>query len=134
MKTHQSFLFMPAIIVASAVMFSGCFSGGSVSKAGTAPAASVTITESDYLIDVRSADEYAEGHLKGARLIPHTEIAEKIAGLTTDKAAAIYVYCRSGRRSGIARETLEKLGYTRVVNLGSKEEAAERTALPVVTD
>ena len=134
MKKNHSLLFMPAIIVASAVMFSGCFSGGNASKPGNAPAASVTITESDYLIDVRSADEYADGHLKGARLIPHTEIAEKIAGLTTDKAAAIYVYCRSGRRSGIARETLEKLGYAHVVNLGSKEEAAKRTGLPVVTD
>lgn len=77
-----------------------------------------------FVIDVRTEAEWSDGHLEGAILIPYDIIAEKIAMVSRDKAARIYVYCRTGRRSGIAKQTLEKLGYKEVVNLGSLEEAA----------
>ncbi len=85
------------------------------------------------LIDNRTAEEYAAGHLQGAVLIPYTEIRERIAEVTTDKDAPIYLYCRSGRRSGIAKETLESMGFKKVTNLGSKEDAAEFLHFPIVT-
>ena len=74
-------------------------------------------------IDVRSAEEYATEHVSPAVNIPHTEIAARIGEVTTDKDAEIYLYCRSGRRSGLAKDVLEQAGYTNVVNLGGLAEA-----------
>lgn len=77
------------------------------------------------IIDVRTVREWNNGHLEGAILIPYNQISEKIESVTKDKSQKIYVYCRTGRRSQIAKETLEKLGYKDVVNLGSLESAAQ---------
>ena len=82
--------------------------------------------ESAVLIDVRSVDEYNSGFIPGAVNIPHGEIAEKIAAVAPDKATPLYLYCRSGRRVGIAMEKLKELGYTDMVNLGGFEEAKEK--------
>ena len=77
-------------------------------------------------IDVRTSDEYSSGHVSEATNIPYTEIAENISSVTEDKDALIYVYCRSGRRSGIAKGTLEGMGFTQVVNVGGFEDAKSR--------
>ena len=79
-------------------------------------------------IDVRTAQEYAAGHVRQAVNIPYEEIAGRVAEVTTDKNELIYVYCRSGRRSGIAKETLDKAGYTHVVNVGGLEAALKKAA------
>ena len=79
-------------------------------------------------IDVRSAEEYNSEHVAAATLIPYTEIGGRIGEVSGDKDALIYVYCRSGRRSGIAQNTLEEAGYTNVVNLGSLQEAQNKAA------
>ncbi len=79
-------------------------------------------------IDVRTAGEYSSGHVSEAVNIPYAEIAEGITALTADKGASIYVYCRSGRRSGMAKETLENLGFTQVVNVGGFDDAMKRSA------
>ena len=74
---------------------------------------------SDYiLLDVRTQEEYDEGHIDGALLIPNTEIANKASELLTDKSATIYVYCRSGRRSAEASKALVDMGYTAVYDFG----------------
>jgi phage shock protein E len=77
-------------------------------------------------IDVRSDSEYSEGHVEQAINIPYTEIAAGVAELGTEKDAVIYVYCRSGRRSGIAKETLDGIGFTGVVNIGGMEDALKK--------
>ncbi|WP_041590145.1 rhodanese-like domain-containing protein [Teredinibacter turnerae] len=82
--------------------------------------------KTQYWIDVRSADEYAGGHYSAAVNIPHTEIAARIGEVTDDKNADIHVYCRSGRRSGIAKETLEKMGYTQVTNEGGYSDVLKK--------
>jgi phage shock protein E len=79
-------------------------------------------------IDVRSADEYNTEHVSEAVNIPHTEISGRIDEVTTDKDALIYVYCRSGRRSGIAQTTLSEAGYTNVVNVGGLQDAQAKAA------
>ena len=79
-------------------------------------------------IDVRTADEYSAGHVESAVNIPYTEIGARIGEVTGDKDALIYVYCRSGRRSGIAQDTLEEAGFTNVVNVGGLEDAMARAA------
>jgi phage shock protein E len=79
-------------------------------------------------IDVRSADEFQSGHVNDAVNIPYTEIGTRIGEVSADKDDLIFVYCRSGRRSGIARETLLEIGYTNVVNLGGLEDARAAAA------
>ena len=75
--------------------------------------------ESDYIIlDVRTQEEYAQGHIPNAVLIPDYEIEEKAEKVLKDKNQLILVYCRSGRRSKLASEILVKLGYTNVKEFG----------------
>lgn len=74
------------------------------------------------LIDVRTADEFASGALPGATLIPHGDIATRIAEVAPDKNTPVVLYCRSGRRSGIAQDTLQSLGYTQVINAGGYDQ------------
>ena len=76
-------------------------------------------TEKDYvIIDARTEEEFAEGHIENAILIPEYEIANRAKNELPDKEQLILVYCRSGRRSKIASEELVKLGYTNVKEFG----------------
>lgn len=76
-------------------------------------------TEKDYVIlDVRTQEEYDEGHIPGAIVIPDTEIKGKAPQMLKDKGQLLLVYCRSGRRSKLASETLVSLGYTNIRDFG----------------
>ena len=70
------------------------------------------------ILDVRSREEYDQGHIPGAILIPNTEIEVKAADLLPDKDQLILVYCRSGRRSKLAAQSLADLGYTNIREFG----------------
>lgn len=70
------------------------------------------------ILDTRTQEEYEESHIPGAILIPHDEILEKAETVLTDKDQLILVYCRSGRRSKLAAEDLQKLGYTNIKEFG----------------
>ena len=70
-----------------------------------------------YLIDVRSGQEYEEGHLEGALNIPLYNIEKDIEKNIKNKDDTIILYCSSGSRSKKAKEILEKLGYGEVYNL-----------------
>lgn len=75
--------------------------------------------ESDYIIvDAREQSEYDEGHIKGAIVIPYTEIEQKAEEMLPNKEQLILVYCRSGRRSKIAAQSLANMGYTNVKEFG----------------
>ena len=76
-------------------------------------------TEEGYIIlDVRTQEEYDEGHIPGAILIPNTEIEARAEEILTDKNQLILVYCRSGRRSKLAAEILVELGYANIREFG----------------
>ena len=76
-------------------------------------------SEEGYIIlDVRTQEEYDQGHIPGAIVISHEELAEKSEDVLTDKDQLILVYCRSGRRSKIAAEALVELGYTNIKEFG----------------
>ena len=76
-------------------------------------------SEEGYIIlDVRTQEEYDQGHIPGATQISHEEIAEKAEEVLPDKNQLILVYCRSGRRSKIAAEALVELGYTNIKEFG----------------
>jgi phage shock protein E len=88
----------------------------------------IVIDEKTAVIDVRTEQEYKAGHLKNSINIPYSEIKDTIGKHVHDKNEKIIVYCRSGRRSGIAKQTLDEMGYTKVINAGAYEKlkAAER--------
>ena len=76
-------------------------------------------SEQDHVIlDVRTPEEYAAGHIAGAILLPDYEIREKAESILTDKEQLILVYCRSGRRSKNAAKELAALGYTNIKEFG----------------
>lgn len=76
-------------------------------------------SQTDYIIlDVRTAEEFAEGHIENAILIPDYEIADRAETELPDKNQLILVYCRSGRRSAISASELEQMGYTNIKDFG----------------
>lgn len=77
------------------------------------------------IIDVRTEAEWAAGHLEGAVLIPYERIGNEISKVVTDKKDTVYLYCRTGRRTGIADATLKKAGYENLINLETLENAAK---------
>ena len=75
--------------------------------------------QGDYiLLDVRTQEEFDEGHIEGAILIPDTEIGDRAEEELIDKESTILVYCRSGRRSKLAAQALADLGYTNIYEFG----------------
>ena len=76
-------------------------------------------TQEGYIIlDTRTQEEYDQGHIPGAILIPYDEVLEKAEDVLKDKDQLLLVYCRSGRRSKLACEDLVKLGYTNIKEFG----------------
>ena len=107
------------------LLFAGCAQAKeSVQEAvymniGAEEAKKIMDTEEGYIIlDVRSQEEFDQGHIPGAILIPDNEIEAKAETVLTDKNQQILVYCRSGRRSKLAAEALVKLGYTNIKEFG----------------
>ena len=99
----------------------GCSNGGSATyeQISGAEAKALMDSETGYIIiDARTQEEYDEGHIPGAIMIPEYEIADRAEKELHDKDQLILVYCRSGRRSKIAAEELVKLGYTNVKEFG----------------
>ena len=69
------------------------------------------------ILDVRSAKEFAEGHVPGARNISQDELEARLGELEAARDREVVVYCRSGRRSEIALDLLQKAGFTRLYHL-----------------
>ena len=70
------------------------------------------------ILDVREQEEYDQGHIPGAVLMPHARTRELAPELVPDRDATVLVYCRSGRRSKLAAQTLADMGYTDVREFG----------------
>ena len=69
-------------------------------------------------VDVREPDEFAVGHIPGAKLLPLGSVLSRAAAVLPEKDAAWLIYCRTGRRSADAVQKLESLGYTNLYDLG----------------
>ncbi len=70
------------------------------------------------IVDVREEEEMAEGYIEGAVLIPLDTVESEVENKITDKDKTILVYCRSGRRSAIACDIMDSLGYKNVYDFG----------------
>ena len=92
----------------------------------------VALTENTVIIDVRTPAEFAEGHVEGAVNLD-LESGQFEAELPNLDATLPYiVYCRSGRRSGIAAELMRSNGFSQVTDFQTLENAANKTGLSVV--
>jgi len=69
------------------------------------------------VLDVRTPEEFAAGHIPGAVNIPHDQLPNRLAEIAGAKTKDVVVYCRSGRRSAIAQETLSSQGFKSVKHL-----------------
>lgn len=107
----------------TAVFIAGKFPGGEKNMTYT----SITMEEAkdifqnsgDYIIlDVRRADEFAEGHIPGAINFANEDILQDKPEVLPDLEQTIYVYCRSGRRSKEAADKLVQMGYTNIIEIG----------------
>lgn len=84
-----------------------------------------------FLLDVRSAEEFAQGHVPGAVNIPHDQVAARLADIPKDKD--VVLYCHSGRRAGIAAGVLQSHGYTKLMHLDGDMMGWTAKARPVET-
>ena len=87
------------------------------------------------LLDVRTKEEWNEGHLKGAKLVPVTEegfLAKAEAAL--DPKKPVLVYCKSGKRSAKAAKELREAGFTPVLEMEGGIMAWEKAGKPLVKD
>ena len=85
------------------------------------PAAAIRLLDAGkaVAVDVREPDEYAVGHIPGAKLLPLGEVLSRAAEVLPDKRAPWLIYCRTGRRSADAVQKLASLGYENLYDLGS---------------
>lgn len=104
----------------------------SLAACSTTP--SVEVPDGAVIIDVRTPEEYAEGHLEGAINVNlqsgafEQEIAEQPLG------GSYIVYCRTGNRSAQAVAIMNELGFTDVTDAGGVSDASAATGIPIVTD
>ncbi|MDO4434257.1 MAG: rhodanese-like domain-containing protein [Alysiella sp.] len=77
-------------------------------------------------IDVRSPEEFAQGHLTNAINVPLDQITQRISQISPNKHAPINLYCRSGRRAEVALQELKKLGYQNVTNHGGYDDLLKK--------
>jgi rhodanese-related sulfurtransferase len=119
-------------IVGILVLGTAACSSSSSNESSDTTVVDVQLVPAAKVIDVRTATEFAEGHVKGARNldIQNGDFEKSLVDL--DKEASYSVYCRSGNRSAAAVELMRNAGFTNVVDLGAVEEAAQALALPIV--
>jgi phage shock protein E len=78
--------------------------------------------EEGVIVDTRTLEEFNAGHVNGAQLIPYDQIRQGIKSVAADKQTPVILYCRSGRRAGIAEKVLSDMGYENVINVGGLSE------------
>ena len=104
------------------LLLTGCAAAspaGSYRQVTTGEAVDIMARESEYiLLDVRTAQEFAQAHIPGAINIPNESIGSQPPAGLPERDQLILIYCRSGNRSKQAAEKLVKLGYTNIIEFG----------------
>jgi rhodanese-related sulfurtransferase len=103
-------------------------SGGSLTAAG---AVQLINREKAVVVDVCEADEFASGHVGGAKNIPLNQLEEKLPGMVKNRALPVILVCQSGARSGRALAIAKKLGYDKAEALAGGLGAWRAANLPV---
>lgn len=115
-------LLLASLALVPASLLAGCTGGGAGPAFETHDVAEwksrLEATPNAFVLDVRTRAEFDAGHLANATLVPYDALSSNTHLLPADKATPIFIYCRSGHRSGIGSETLASLGYTSIHNMG----------------
>ena len=90
------------------------------------------ITHQALIVDVRTSEEFADGHYPGAINIPHETIMEGLNQLGVTADTSVILYCRSGNRSGQAEQVLREKGFTEARNAGGLEALLSATGKQAV--
>ena len=106
------------LIALVAVIFSGSLFAHGNHQQSREQAGWQMIAQGALIIDVRTATEYAQGHLKGSVNIPFDVAVKQFTALEIRKDRDVVLYCRSGNRSGKAFNSLKAAGYTKLHNGG----------------
>jgi len=83
------------------------------------------------ILDVRSPEEYAEGHIPGAINIPHDQLGSRLAEIRSHKNKDVVLYCGSGGRVGIAAKTLRPAGFSQLLHLDGDMNGWRSKGLPI---
>lgn len=83
------------------------------------------------VLDVRTVEEFEEGHIPSAVNIPHKELEARLAELSGAKNTQVVIYCRSGRRAEVARQVLEKNGFSQLDHLSGDFNEWSSNNLPI---
>jgi rhodanese-related sulfurtransferase len=87
--------------------------------------------EKAVVVDVSEADEFAAGHVGGAKNVPFSELESKLPGVVKNKALPLIMVCSSGARAGRAVAVAKKLGYEQAQSLGGGLKAWKDANLPL---
>lgn len=109
-------------------MISGAMNAGALSASG---AVQLINREKAVVIDVSEADEFAAGHVGGAKNVPFGELESKLPGVVKNKALPLILVCSSGARAGRAVAVAKKLGYEHAQSLGGGLKAWKEANLPL---
>lgn len=128
---------VPAIIIVAMIAIAGIFLFGNGSESKTL-AANINVSEAvtrfnegAFLLDVRQPEEWVDGHIEGAILIPLGELQSRLSEIPTDRD--VLIICRSGNRSSNARDILRAAGLERTTSIVGGMNAWIADGLPVIT-
>lgn len=86
------------------------------------------------ILDVRSPEEYAAGHIKNALNVPHDRLAERMSQIQKYASVPVVLYCKSGRRAALAAEALSQAGFTNLHHLTGDMDGWIAAGYPVAKD
>ena len=109
-------------------LVAGSMNAGALTASG---AVQLINREKAVVIDVREADEFATGHIGGAKNVPLAQLEEKLPGLVKNKALPLILVCATGARAGRAVAVAKKLGYEQAQVMGGGLKSWKDATLPV---
>ena len=119
------------------VLTMACYSATSQTRDTITPEVLLAIEHEALIVDVRTPEEFADGHYPGAINIPHETILDGLNQLGVTADISVILYCRSGNRSGQAEQALREKGFTEARNAGGLEAllsaAGEQPVVPAPT-
>jgi len=127
-----------AALFSFAMMFTvACYSATSETRDTITAEVLLAIEHEALIVDVRTPEEFADGHYPGAINIPHETILDGLSQLGVTQVTPVILYCRSGNRSGQAEQALREKGFTEATNAGGLEAlliaAGEQAVVPAPT-
>lgn len=127
----DNWMLMSVALASAALLFWPVLKGATGGALTAEAAVQLINREKAVVIDVCEANEYAAGHVGGAKNIPLSQLEQKLPGMLKNKALPVILVCQSGARSGRAVGIAKKLGYEQAQSLGGGLGAWSKANLPV---